>query len=60
MASLHLPEHVELELQDLERPLLRCARREMIEREREAELDVAPCETHAALKILEPLGSIQR
>src|SRR6202044_983428 len=52
----HLPEHVELELQDLERALLRCACREMIQGEGKAKLDVAPREADPALKILQALG----
>src|ERR1700730_16382249 len=38
---VHLPEHVELELQDLERALLRGVRAKALEGEREPELDVA-------------------
>src|SRR5690606_31180868 len=49
---VHLPQHVELEFQDLERTLLQLARpREMLERDRETVLDVAARETDAALKI---------
>src|SRR5690606_35093112 len=51
---VHLPEHVELELKDLERALLRGPGREMLERELQAVLDVALREPDAALEILEP------
>ena len=42
IASSMRPQDVELELQDLERALLLRARREVLQRDRQAVLDVAP------------------
>ena len=49
----HRPQHVELELQDLERALLLLARAEMVERDREAMLDVAPRLRSAGAEVLQ-------
>ena len=52
---IHLPQHVEFELQDFEGAFLRHARIEPIEREGEPELDVAARDADPALKVPESL-----
>ena len=56
---VHRPQDVELELQDVERALLLGARREIVERDRQRLLDVAPRLRQAVAEVLQgPVVSI--